>query len=104
MDKVSVWSLMRSSMGADGVDEFCSGFEDKIGCVVGERCDGVHVICDAIAGSLGGEFACGGLGELFYNEWAKFGESLVALGFGFPFLDGRSKVPVHLTAALKSAR
>ena len=75
-------------LGADGVDKFCSGFKDEIGHVIGERCGSVHVICDAIAGSLGGEFACGGLRELFYNEWAKFGESLVSLGFGFPFLDG----------------
>ena len=58
---------------------------------MGERCDGVHMICNAIAGGLGGEFACGGLGELFYDEWAKLGESLVALGFGFPFLDGGVK-------------
>ena len=42
----------------------------------------------AIAGGLGGEFASVVLGELFYDEWAKLGESLVALGFGFPFLDG----------------
>ena len=78
-------------MGTDGIDKFCSGFKDKIGHVIGERCSSVHVICDAIAGSLGGEFACGGLRELLYNEWAKFGESLVTLRFGFPFLDGGVK-------------
>ena len=55
-------------LGANSIDKFCSGFKDKIGSVMGERCDGVHMICDAIAGSLGSEFACGGLGELFYNE------------------------------------
>ena len=58
---------------------------------MGDRCDSVHVICNAVASSLGGEFACGGLGELFYDKWAKFGESLVALGSGFPFSDGKVK-------------
>ena len=47
------------------------------------------MICDAIAGGLGCEFAV--LGELSYNKWTKLGESLVALGFGFPFLDGGVK-------------
>ena len=56
---------------------------------MGERCDDVHVICDAKAGSLGGEFASVVLGELFYDEWVKLGESLVALGFGFPFSNCR---------------
>ena len=54
-------------------------------------CYGVHIICNAIVSSLGGELACGDLGELFHNEWAKFGDRLVALGFGFPFSDGGVK-------------
>ena len=75
-------------LGTDGIDKFCSGCQDKIGGVVGERCGCVHMIFDAIAGGLASEFASVVLGELSYDEWAKLGESLVALGFGFPFLDG----------------
>ena len=58
---------------------------------MGERSDGVNVICDAIAGGLGSEFVGVVLGKLFYNEWAKHGESLVALRFGFPFSNGGVK-------------
>ena len=75
-------------LSADGVDKFCSDFEDEIGSVIDERCDGVHVIRKAITGSLSGDFACGSFGELFHNEWAEVGESLVTLGFCFPFSDG----------------
>ncbi len=42
-----------------------------------------------------------GLRELFDNEWMKFGESLVAPGFGFPFSDDWVVGPEHMTAALK---
>ncbi len=42
-------------LGTDGIDKFCSGFKDKIGGVGIERRDGVHVICNTIGGSLGGE-------------------------------------------------
>ena len=91
-------------LGADGVDKFCSGFKDKINVVTSERCDSAHVICNAIAGGLGSEFASVVLCKPLYNEWAKLGESLVAFGFGFPFSDGGLKVSVHLTADLKSAR
>ena len=34
---------------------------------MGERCDYVHVIFDAIAGGLAGEFASVVLGELSYD-------------------------------------
>ena len=71
---------------------------------MGKRCDDVHVICDAIAGGLGGEFASVVLGELSYNEWAKLGESLVTLGFGFPFLDGRVEGARTFDSASKRAR
>jgi hypothetical protein len=75
-------------LGADGNDKFCSGFEDEIGSVIGKRCDGVRVICNAITGILRGDFACGSFGELFHNEWAEVGKSLITRGFCFPFLDG----------------
>ena len=55
-------------LGADSIDKFCSGFEDEIGRVIGERCDGVHVLCNAITGSLSSEFVCGSFGELFHDE------------------------------------
>ena len=47
-----------ATLGADSIDKFCSGVKDEIGSVMGKRCDGVDVICDAITGDLGSEFAC----------------------------------------------
>ena len=75
-------------LGTDGVDKFCSGFKEEIGSVIGQRCDVVHVIRNAITGSLSGDFACGSFGKLFHNEWVEVGKSLVTLEFCFPFSDG----------------
>ena len=91
-------------MGADSVDKFCSGFEDKIGHVIGERCDGVHRIRNALIGSLSGDFAWGSFGELFHNECAEVGKSLVTLGFCFPFLDGWVKGACAYYSSLENSK
>ena len=57
------------------------------------------MVCNAILSSLCNEFACGGFGELLYNENAEFLKGLIALGFGFPFADGWVKVPGHVIVA-----
>jgi hypothetical protein len=56
----------------DGIDEFCSGFENEIGRVGGERSDGIDMVSNTIAGHLHGECVRGSLGEFLHDEWAKF--------------------------------
>lgn len=87
-----------------GIDKFHGGFENKIICVIGEWGSGFNIVCDTKTGNLCGDLAHGGFGEFFDNERTESGKGLFAFGLGFPFVDGRAKVPVQLMAALKRAR
>ena len=74
-----------------GIDEFCSGLENKVGRVSSERSDSIDVVSDAVACRLRGEFARGSFREFLHDERAKFVKCLITLGFGFPFSDGGVK-------------
>ena len=66
---------------------------------MGERCDGVHVICDAIAGGLGGEFVSVVLGELIYANGPNLVKVWSLLGLASHSRMAGSTVPVHFIVA-----
>ena len=64
------------------------GFKDDIGGDMGKWVCSFDIVGDAETSSLHNEFERVGFGKLFDNEWMKFDEGLVTLGFNFPFVDG----------------